>query len=84
MAPWSQSKSVRRQGSTPALLPPSSQPSAMPVGLPAHAPLRKHPFDLLRNRGCWQGHSGPTCSGRNKHEATRIRGEIFIHSGGAW
>lgn len=95
MAPWSQSKSMQGQGSNPDLLPPTTSPSpkynakgsassAMSRRLPAHAFLQKHPLGFLRNRGCWQGHGGPTCSGRNKHEVTRSRGEIFIHSGRAW
>lgn len=75
MVPWSQSKSMQDQGSTAT--PPASQqtapaPSAMPVDLPAHGLLLKHPFGFFRNRGCCWGHGGPTCSGHNKQERTRI------------
>lgn len=46
-------------------------------------PLRKYALDFHRRRGCSRGSRGPACCRCNKQKVTRIRGEIFIHSGGA-
>lgn len=82
MAPRSQSKSMWGQGSPPQACAGScGSPRAVPRGLPSCAADRSIHLTSTE-AGDAQGHRAPPALGAT-NKVTRIRGEIFIHSGRA-